>query len=202
MIIIYVVISTVGAIGACVGSYIGGGPIISVRLYGLVIFDSIALLLLSRAMNIDIGKMGDFISVPIMVVCASSKISCWITGCCYGFVIGETQAGELVRFPSVLFEMLLWIITTAFLILLEKRGNSKNMLWAIAAIWFGILRFIASFFRGPGSEFTQVLPGISGGKLWSLVTLIIGLFYLYFFLKRNLNRNPKPIEFVKAIVGA
>ena len=202
MILIYIIVSTVGAIGACMGAYMSGEPISSVRLYGLIIFDSVALLILSNIMKIDIGEMGDFVAVPIMVVCFSSKINCFIHGCCYGFVICETQAGEIVRFPSVLFEMALWALLTIFLLIVEKKQKSKNTLWAIMVIWFGIFRFIASCFRGYEKGFIEALPGISGAKIWSLVTLCIGLTFMYYFLKRNLNRKPKALEFLYAMLGA
>lgn len=200
-IIIYVSFSAIGAFGACIGAYMSGEPITSVRLYGLIIFDSILLLLLSRIMKIDIGKMGDFVSVPIMVVCFSSKINCFIHGCCSGFAIYETQMGEIVRFPSVLFEMALWALLTVFLLIVEKNQKSTNTLWAIMVIWFGILRFIASCFRGHEKDFIEVLPGISGAKIWSLVVFCIGLIYMYYFLKRNLNRKPKALEFAYAMLG-
>lgn len=201
MFIIYVVFSVVGAIGARMGSYAAGASMFSVRLYGLIIFDSIALLLLSRIMKIDIGKMGDFIAAPIMVSCSSAKIGCLINGCCYGFVILETQSGVLDRFPSALFEMLLWAIIAEFLLIIEKNGDSKNNLWAIMVIWFGFFRFLASFLRGNEKEFVQILPGITGAQLWSFVAFLIGVLYLYLSLKRNLNRNPKVSEILKAAIG-
>ena len=199
MIIIYAVVSTVGAFGACIGAFMSGEPLTSVRLYGLVIFDSALLLLLSFVMKIDIGKIGDFVALPIMVVCFSSKINCYINGCCTGFVIGETQAGEIIKFPSALFEMALWALLTVILIVLEKVGNSKNLLWPIMVIWFGVFRFVASCFRE--SEIIEAIPSISGGKIWSIVTLIVGLIYLYYLLHRNLDRRPKLSEFFKAITG-
>ena len=201
LLIIYISFSTVGAIGACIGSYMAGGSILSVRLYGLIIFDSITLLLMSIAMKIDIGTMGDFISVPIMVVCFSSKISCIIGGCCYGFIICETQSGDLIKFPSALFEMVLWAIITVWLLILERKGRSKNVMWATMVIWFGILRLFASFFRGNSKEFIQIVPGVAAGKLWSIVTLLIGLVYLYFLLRKTLGRSPKVSEYFKAILG-
>ena len=200
-IIIYVSFSAVGAIGACIGAYMSGEPIYSVRLYGLIIFDSVLLLLLSRIMKIDIGTMGDFISVPIMVTCFSSKINCYIQGCCTGFYICETQSGEIVRFPSALFEMMLWAFLIVLLSVLEKSGDSKNILWPIAVVWFGILRFIASCFRKYERPLIENILNISAGKVWSLVTSIIGLIYLYYLLRREVNRQPKLYEFLQAIVG-
>lgn len=201
MLVIYISFSTIGAIGACIGSYMAGGSIASVRLYGLIIFDSIALLIMSHIMKIDIGTMGDFIAVPIMVSCFSAKISCMIGGCCYGFVIRETSAGELIRFPSALFEMLLWAMVSVALLIIEKKGRAKNILWAIMVIWFGVFRFLASFLRGNKKEFIPIFAGISGGKLWSIVAIVIGLIYLYFLTKRNLGRRVKMSEYFKAIVG-
>lgn len=201
MIVIYVLFSIVGAIGACIGSFGAGGSIISARLYGLIIFDSIALLLLSHIMKIDIKVMGDFISVPIMVVCFGSKISCLIGGCCYGFVICESTSGNLIRFPSALFEMFLWAAVAAFLIIIEKRGHSENILWPIMVIWFGIFRLLAGFFRGNEQEFIKIWPGVSGSQLWSIVCVLIGMTYLYFFLRKKLGRSPNVSEYFKATLG-
>ena len=201
MLIIYVVVSAVGAVGACIGSFVAGGPITSVRLYGLIILDCGALFALSRLMRIDIGRLGDFISVPIMVVCFSSKINCLLTGCCRGILLFETAAGTPVRFPSAIFEMLLWATLAALLLLAEKRGTAKNTLWAVAVIWFGILRFFVSLLREFPERLTAVLPGVSGGMLWSAVAFLLGVVYLYYFLKRGLGRKPKLSELLRASVG-
>ncbi|MBE6665417.1 MAG: hypothetical protein E7603_04215 [Ruminococcaceae bacterium] len=200
LLLIYVIVSFMGAIGACFGSVISGGAFIGVRLYGLMMFDTVTLVLLHYLLKLPIGKLGDFISVPIMMVCASSKISCYIGDCCYGMILYYNE-GQPVRFPSALAEMGLWILLTAFLLLIEHRGKAKNLMWPIALIWFGVVRFSMDYFRGPASERAPFVFSLTYGRFWSLIVFIMGLVLLYIALRKTLERNPKIKEYVKAIFG-
>ena len=200
MLLIYVIVSFIGACGACFGSVISGGALLGVRLYGLMMFDTLSILLLHYLLKHPIGKLGDFISVPIMMVCAASKISCFIGNCCYGMVLYYVD-GEAVRFPSALAEMGLWILLTAFLLIIEYRGHVKNLMWPIAMIWFGVVRFSMDFFRGPASERTPFVFSLTFGRFWSLIVFMMGLILLYVALRKTLARNPKIKEYEKAIFG-
>ena len=148
MLVIYVLTSCIGASGAFIGSALAGGSIFGMRLYGLMIFDFVGMFLLSILLKINIGKLGDFVAPPLMAVCFSAKIACLVSDCCYGFVISQPQGQEPIRFPSVLFEMTLWLVFTVLLLVLEKSGKSKNALWPLTLIWFGIARYFADLLRG------------------------------------------------------
>lgn len=201
MIIIYLAFSFVGLIGAKVGSLVAAGSFSGRRLYGLMIFDTVNLLVMSKLLKIEVGKFGDFIAPAIMATCASSKIDCLINNCCVGIIMYNMD-GIYVKFPSAFVEMTMWTIFVVLLLIIEKKGNVSGMMWPISMIWFGTARYLVDFLRGSNLEKIPILFGMPGGRLWSLVALIIGIIFLYFTLKNKLERLPKVSEFFKSIVGA
>lgn len=202
MLLIYVVFSTVGAVGAMVGSAISGGPILGQRLYGLMLFDTVMLFIMSWVLRIKVGALGDFIAVPIMAVCFSSKIHCLAINCCYGLVLSQPDAQRVIRFPSAAVEMSIWGLLVIALLLVEKKQRARNTMWPLGLIWFGVVRFAVDFFRGSPSEKGEFVLGLTAGAFWSIVVLVIGLFFMFFSLKYKLNRNPKWAEYLLALVGA
>lgn len=199
MLIIYLVVSGIGFIGARFGPTVVGIENAGIRLYGLVLFDFIAIFPMSRIMKIDISKYADFIAPPIMAVCASSKISCWLNGCCRGFVMYYDE-GEVVRFPSVITEMAIWAIFVVLLLIIEKKCV-EGSLWPILMIWFGFVRFAVDFLRGSETERIPYFAFLSGGQFWSLVTMFIGIICLYIVLKNKLERSPSVVELLKTTFG-
>lgn len=200
MLLIYIVFSMVGLVGACVGSFISGGSIEGRRLYGLMLFDTIALLIMSKLLRIEIGQLGDFIAVPIMATCVSAKIDCLMNNCCRGFVMNP-HAGESIRFPSAIIEMVIWSIFVVLLLLIERKRHATGVLWPISLIWFGTVRYLVDFFR-EGSGGSELLLGLmSGAQFWSLIALLIGLVFLFVVLRKKSGHNPTIGELCKTIFG-
>lgn len=200
MLIIYIVFSTVGFIGARFGPNVVGIRMPGIRLYGLVLFDVIALVLMSKALKIDTDKLGDFVAPPIMAVCASAKINCLLNGCCEGFTMYYAE-NEPVLFPSATFEMIVWFCLVALLLIVEHRKNAEGLLWPILMIWFGVVRYLVDFLRGSEIEQTPYFLWIPPGRFWSVVTLVVGLIFLYKAMYRKMERKPKKKEFCKAMFG-
>lgn len=201
MLFIYAVFSCVGAVGACLGAFAAGEMIIGKRLYGLMILDTAALFIMSRVLGIQVGCLGDFIAVPIMATCFSSKIDCLVHGCCYGFTIYQPEMQQPVRFPSAILEMVIWGLFTLVLLYWDKKGQLKNMLWPLAMTWFGLIRFVIDFLRGSALEKNLIFYVIPGAKFWSLVAMSLGMVHLYYCLKVKLNRKPSRVEFIKTVAG-
>jgi len=190
-----------GALGSNMGSMISGGALAGRRLYGLMIADTVALVVGCRILKKDLGKIGDYISVPILSSCCGGKLNCLLDGCCYGFVMYMDTAGEAVRFPSQIFELVLWSLLSLWLIILEMKEHANNTLWALAMIWFGLSRYIVDFLRGSPSEKAIFVIGMPGGQFWSLVLFLMGLAYLLYSLKRIYGRVPTVPEFIAAMLG-
>ena len=201
LLLVYASISLVGAIGACVGSFLAGGSIKGIRLYGLMLFDAMFLPLVAKLIRSEVGQLGDFVAVPVAMSCAASKINCAIEGCCKGLVLYHDQSQQAVRFPSQIFELSLWVLLAAYLLVLETRKKSENLLWPIFMVWFGLLRYAVDFLRGSALEKLPFFFTMPGGRFWSLIVFILGLLWLFFALKDKLDRKPKLIEIVRSLFG-
>lgn len=201
MLLIYFVVSTVGAFGAAFGSLISNESILSQRLYGLMLCDTILVFALSPLIKMRMSDFGDFIAVPIMAVCFSAKINCVIFGCCYGFNLYQVENHQWVKFPSAILEMLIWAVMTILLLRIERAGTAKGILWPIGMIWFGTARFLVDYLRGSVWERRIFLLGMTGGRFWSLVVLMMGIIYLYVAMMHITGEKPKGKIFLKAITG-
>lgn len=201
LILVYAGISLAGAIGACVGSFLAGGSIKGIRLYGLMLFDALFLPLLAKLIHCKVGRLGDFISVPVAISCAASKINCLIENCCKGLVLYQDQSQQAIRFPSQVFELSLWATLAVFLLVLESRKKSEKLLWPIFMVWFGLLRYAVDFLRGSALEKLPYFFTMPGGRFWSLIVFILGLLWLFFALKDKLGRKPKIREVFRSLFG-
>lgn len=200
MLIIYAAFSTVGFIGARFGPGWVGIELSGIRLYGLVLLDVAALYSMSKALKINIYKLGDFVAPPIMAVCASAKINCLLEGCCKGFIMGYAE-NKPVFFPSAIFEMIIWFVLVALLLVVEKRKRVEGLLWPILMIWFGVVRYLVDFLRGSALEQTPYFLWIPPGRFWSIVTLMVGLIFLYRSMWKISGNRPEKKAFLKAVFG-
>lgn len=187
MVLIFLVISTSGAIGAALGGWAGGsGDLTGKRLYGLMLLDTVALLLTHRLFGLSLEGMGDFIAAPVILSCASSKIDCIIQDCCYGIVLKPMpEIGRALRFPSAIAELSVWAVLSFVLLILERNKKLKGLMWPFAMIGFGIFRFIADYFRGSAVDHRPFCPGITLGQFWSLVNLAVGVVFLAYMIARK-----------------
>lgn len=201
MLLIYVVVSAVGALGACIGAVLSNESMLSKRLYGLMLFDTVLLFALSPLLKVRLSDLGDFVMVPIMAVCFASKIDCLVKGCCYGVALWGSTPQTVIRFPSAIVEMVLWGIMTLLLLAIERSQMAKGALWPIGMIWFGLARFAVDFLRGSAWEKRVFALGLTGGQFWSLVVLLGGAVYLYIVLLHRFQRKPRVKEWLYAVVG-
>ncbi len=200
MLIIYLIVSTVGYVGARFGPSLVGIKDAGVRLYGLVLFDFLAIFPLSKMLKIGVAELGDFIAPPIMAVCASSKINCMLNNCCKGFVMYYDGA-EPVYFPSAIVEMAIWVALVVVLLMVERKKQTDGTMWPLLMIWFGVARFLVDFFRGSAWERKQYILFLSGGQFWSLVAAVVGIIFLVYIFRKHWNRRPTITEVLRVTAG-
>lgn len=189
LVAIHFVVTVFTTLGANLGSFLGGMSFLGLRLYGILILDTITMFVLSKLFKMDIGQMGDYLAAPIIAVCCIVKVPCILGGCCYGIELFTNAAGNVVRFPSQIVEFSIWAALTIWLCMIETKGYHMNMLWSIATLWFGIIRFLVDFMRGNPSEMQLVIMGLSGGKFWSLFVAIMGVAYMVYSFKKYMNSS-------------
>lgn len=201
MIVLHIVATILTTLGANLGSYLGGMGFLGLRLYGFILLDTLAMFALARIFRMDIGQLGDYLSVGIIAVCCIVKIPCLVEGCCYGKEIFVDAMGNAVRFPSQIVEFSMWLVLTVWLLWLERKGSHKNLLWATATVWFGILRFLVDFMRGNPIEMELVIMGLPGGRFWSMIVGILGVGYLIYSFRKYRERYPSVKEVFRVVLG-
>lgn len=190
-----------GMLGAVLVQFLMNGSLAGKRLYGLMLADTLLLLLGSRLFKKNICELGDYISVPTMAGCCFSKLDCLRDGCCYGLVLYQPEMQQPVRFPSAVVEMTLWAGIVIVLLVLENKQRMKGKLWPLAMIWFGFFRYVTDFLRGSPLEKEVFLLHMPGGQFWSLIVLLLGVALLYATMRYQLKRPVRIREFLRNIVG-
>jgi prolipoprotein diacylglyceryltransferase len=201
MISLYAVVTALTILGANFGSAIGGFSWKGLRLYGILMVDTVALFAMSWLFRMEIGSLGDYLAAPVIGICSIVKIPCLCYGCCYGIELYKNAAGDMVRFPSQFVEFSIWLVLTVWLVLIQFKGNHKNLIWSIATAWFGFLRFLVDFFRGSALEMRLRIFGLPAGRFWSLVVLAMGIAFMFYSFRKYWGRNPKLIECLRILVG-
>lgn len=190
-----------GVLGAVFGSFIAYGSFSGIRLYGLMMLEIASVFLTARWKKITPEMAGDYMATPLICACFGAKILCLIHDCCRGFILYQQEGQNPVRFPSVIMEMTMWAAVAAALLVFEKKKTVTGLLYPIMVIWFGILRYIADFFRGASFEQEPFLLWIPAGRFWSLVVLAIGFALLYYFMRKQLERKPTVKEMLRVCIG-
>lgn len=201
VLLVLVVFFTMGAAGAMFGSGISNRGFLGIRLYGLIMFEIMSVYLVSWWKKASPQQVGDYVAAPIASLCCGAKVNCLVLDCCYGFVLYEQEMQEPIRFPSVLLEMTMWAALAIALVIFEKKKTVDGLLFPIMVIWFGILRYIAHFFRGSAFDQDPFLFWIPAARFWSLVVAAMGFVLLYFWLKKQLARKPTVREILRVCIG-
>lgn len=190
-----------GIAGAVLVQYFINGSLTGKRLYGLILADAFMLIAVSKLLKKRVQDIGDFVSVPIMAICCSTKIDCIVKDCCYGIVLWQKEMQNPVRFPCQMAEMVVWMALTIVLLVLERKERMQGKLWPFAMIWFGVFRFLADFFRGSELEKEAYLLGLTAGQFWSLVVLGVGIVFMYWAIKEQSGHNPGIKEVAQSAFG-
>ena len=201
VLLVLVVFFAMGAAGAMFGSGISNRGFLGIRLYGLIMFEIMSVYLVSWWKKASPQQVGDYVAAPIASLCCGAKVNCLVLDCCYVFVLYEQEMQEPIRFPSVLLEMTMWAALAVALVIFEKKKTVDGLLFPIMVIWFGILRYIAHFFRGSAFDQDPFLFWIPAARFWSLVVAAMGLVLLYFWLKKQLARKPTVREILRVCIG-
>lgn len=201
MIALHILFTATGAFGASFGAVLSGLTWVGKRLHMLIAVDAITLTLLCKLLKKDESHLGDYLAIPVVMVCAAAKVGCTIIGCCHGIVLYENAQGVQVRFPSQIVELSAWILLAIGLFFIEKRGEAKDLLWPLAMIWSGVLRVMVDFMRGSLIERTLKIMGLPAGQFWSLFLTLLGVIYLLRALRKRLSKNPSPKEILYSLFG-
>ena len=154
----------------------------------------IAVWYLSRKHKIRWLEMTDFVAPLIPLALAAGRLGNFINGELYGrvtsvpwgMVFSSPGAGPAPRHPSQLYEFALEGLTL-FVILwtFTARPRPVGAASGVFLVGYGVLRFIAEFFREPDDFLGFLALGLTMGQWLSVPMIVIGVFLLAWAYRRG-----------------
>lgn len=173
--VVFAVLLTVcGLASVKIMFFIESGRWSGLSFFGAVFFEPIFLMLLALLLREKWSTLLDLSAPSICGMLMVMKTECLKTGCCKGRVLFENAAGEAVRFPSQLVELLAAVALAVFLIWLMRNAKNRGKIYPMFMVSYGAVRFILNLCRET-KPYVWILPA---GNFWALIAIAIGILWL------------------------
>ena len=186
--IITIVLTVIGTIGTYLLFFLENSRWGGVSFYGAVFLVPVIFLPFCKLINIPYGKLMSLCAPAECVMLAIMKIRCFTAGCCYGRELFVTAEGVAVVFPSQLVELFTALIICCLLMYFAKKESGPERIYPLYMIIYGGARFVLNLLREP----IGVSIGLPIGNIWSIVSIVIGIFWIYIMRKcdkRKIKKN-------------
>lgn len=161
--------------------FIESGGWSGLSFFGAVFFEPVFLLLLALILREKWKTLLDLSAPSICGMLMVMKLHCIRFNCCKGRVLFENAAGEAVRFPSQVVELVAALVLAVVLIRMMREEKNRGKIYPLFMVSYGVSRFILNLCRET-TPFVWILPA---GNFWSLVAIVIGLLWLLILKKRT-----------------
>lgn len=177
------ILTLCGVLGVKVLFFIENGTWKGLSFYGAVLLIPILFLIVARLIKLPYSQLLDNCAPAVCVMLAWMKVECVTTGCCKGRVLFENAAGEAVRFPSQITELVNALVIMVILMLIMRKPKHRGKIYPLFMVIYGGTRFIWNLFRET-NPFIWILPA---GNFWSLISIAVGLVWLLVLRKKEEN---------------
>jgi len=150
----------------------------------------LAMWIAARYYKIDYLRMMDFVAPLVAVGIAAGRMGNFINGELWGRVTDLPWgmvfrgAGEAPRHPSQLYQFALeGVLLFALLWWFSSKPRPKGQVSALFLVGYGVLRFIAEFFREPDAFIGFLALGLTLGQ-WFCVAMFAGGLWLFAWSRR------------------
>ena len=174
-IILTILLTIVGALGTYLMFYIENGYTGGISFYGAVFLVPVGFSIIALILRIPYGRIMDLCAVGECIMLALMKVNCMLGGCCGGRILFLTAAGNEIRFPSRLLELIVALFIFAILLRWAWKQQRTGELYAWYLCIYGATRFVLNIFREEWVTRQMLLPY---GNIWSLVAVAIGVLWL------------------------
>jgi phosphatidylglycerol:prolipoprotein diacylglycerol transferase len=155
----------------------------------------LAMFIFAKKTNKRFLELTDFIAPVVPVGLAAGRIGNFINGELWGRVTDSSfgmifpNAGDFPRHPSQLYEFSMeGILLFAILFLFSSKSRPLGAVSGLFALFYGIFRCTAEFFRQPDSQIGYLFGGMTEGQLLSIPLIVVGIMLLVFAYKRERQR--------------
>lgn len=181
--ILFTIISPIiGVITTCIMSYIESGSFRGTSFFGAIFLMPIYVLIVSVILKVKSSKLINLTAFLGMITSVVLKLRCMKYHCCGGRKINIFVEDEgYLTFPSQLVEMIFAFIIFIILIILFLKNKDRKDLYPIMMTIYGAGRFILNSYR----LVTPVLGNMAWGHIWSIVSVVIGIVWLFILYKKE-----------------
>lgn len=179
------------------GEFVG---IAGMSYHGAVFGFLIASFLFSYFKKVNIFSLLDLVALSVPLAYIFGRIGNFLNKELYGREITEDSMQFLgiyvdgaLRYPSQLIEGFLEGLVVFIIVYYASfKVRLNGMLMVIYALSYGIMRFIAEYFRQPDSQMGYYFLNLSMGQILSIIMIFVGLILWYFVVKFN-NKEVKNV---------
>jgi phosphatidylglycerol:prolipoprotein diacylglycerol transferase len=158
----------------------------------------VAMLWFARSRGRPLLQVADFVAPCVPTGLAAGRVGNFINGELWGRLSSPDLpwgmvfrgAGGLPRHPSQVYQFLLeGLLLFVLLWLYARRPRARGAVAAAFLVGYGVLRFVAEFFREPDAHLGLLSLGMSMGQ-WLCVPMVVGGAGLWWFV----NRKPLTVK--------
>lgn len=181
MIVILLVVGIVGYIGAAFASFQSFGSWGGIRFYGKTLFVTLTLVVLSKILNIDCGRIMDYYAPVDIFALIVMKTNCLRAGCCAGIELSN----KLV-FPSQSVELATALLIFIAILILEKCNRYSGFRYSIYAIVYGATRFVFDALREEQGRMLYVgVASISVTQVFCVAIVVLSIICVFAEKRKN-----------------
>ena len=182
--LITVMLTATGTLGTFLMYFVENGSFGGISFYGAVFFVPILFVIVARLVGVRYGVLMDLCAPAECVMLAIMKVQCLLTGCCGGVLLRYN--GVSYVFPSQIMEMVNGLVIGVILLLMARKEKNRGRLFPWYMVIYGVTRFVLNMFRQGGAA--RIL-GLPFGNFWSLVSIVVGIIWLWIARKRNMKES-------------
>ncbi|MBU0578330.1 prolipoprotein diacylglyceryl transferase, partial [Patescibacteria group bacterium] len=151
--------------------------------HGGLILSIIVAYLFCRRQKISFLSVADIAVIPGALALVFTRLANFVNRELIGRVIespkwewlGVDFGDGLLRFPSQLFQSFNALLLFLILLIIFRRKPKKGVLLFSYLTFYGLLRFIAEFWRAPDSQIGFIWTYFTLGQIFSFLMLVAGV---------------------------
>ena len=178
-----VLLTVSGLISVSVMYFIENWQFGGLSFFGGVFFVPLFMLPVSRLVSVNGIDLIDLSAPSVSAMLAVMKVQCLRDGCCKGRVLCISEAGNIVRFPSQIVELISGLVIMTVLISLMNNEKNRGKIYPYFLIIYGCVRFALNWLRET-TPFVWILPA---GNFWSIIAIIIGALWIAVFNRKKVR---------------
>lgn len=151
----------------------------NIRVFGAVFTLPFMYYIWAKRTDRNVELVMDLSAICVVLGVVSGRMNCLTQGCCQGIPLFFNQEW---RWPLREIELVFYVIFIIYYRRKIQKQETHGQVYPIYMIAYGVLRFLCEFVR---EEFTTQVGFLRLAHIWSLISLVSGIVWLFYVEKRK-----------------